>query len=122
MNKTYKTIIVDDEPLARKDLKAVLAEFDQIEIIAEADGVPAARELLKIHKPDLIFLDIQMPGQTGFVLLESISSHIKIIFVTAYDEYAIRAFEVNAQDYLLKPVDRDRLALTIERLESNYYP
>lgn len=115
----YRAIIVDDEPLARKDLKAVLSSFSQIEIVGEADSVGAAKNILTEYKPNLVFLDIQMPGETGFDLLEFIDPAINVIFVTAYDEFALRAFEVNARDYLLKPVAPDRLALSLERLESN---
>lgn len=118
MNRTYKALLVDDEPLARKDLKAVLSRFPQIKVVAEADSVRAARECIERDLPDLIFLDIQMPEQTGFDLLPHIPPSVSIIFVTAYDHYAIRAFEVNAQDYLLKPVDGERLALSVARLDS----
>lgn len=113
-----RAIIVDDEPLARKDLGTILHGFNEIEIIGEADSVKTAKILLKKTKPDLIFLDIQMPGETGFDLLEYIDTSISIIFVTAFDEYAIRAFEVNALDYLLKPVDGERIKEAISRITS----
>lgn len=113
-----RAIIVDDEPLARMDLGTVLRDFTEIEIIGEADSVKTAKTLLKETKPDLIFLDIQMPGETGFDLLEFIDTSINIIFVTAFDEYAIRAFEVNALDYLLKPVDGERIQEAISRITS----
>jgi len=111
-----RAIIVDDEPLARKDLGTILRDFNEIEVIGEADSVKTAKTLLKKTKPDLIFLDIQMPGETGFDLLEYIDTDINIIFVTAFDEYAIRAFEVNALDYLLKPVDGERIKEAISRI------
>lgn len=114
-----KALIVDDEPLARKDLHTVLSDFSDIKIIGEADSVKSAKSLLKKTRPDLIFLDIQMPGETGFDLLEFIDPKINIIFVTAFDEYAIRAFEVNALDYLLKPVDGERIKEAISRFSNN---
>ncbi|MCW9096487.1 MAG: LytTR family DNA-binding domain-containing protein [Ignavibacteriaceae bacterium] len=118
MKTTFRAIIVDDEELAREDLKALLKDFSEIEIIGESETAEATKVLLEKLDPDLIFLDIQMPGKSGFELLGEIQTNAKIIFVTAYDEYAIRAFEVNAQDYLLKPVNKDRLSLAIERLKS----
>lgn len=111
-----KTLIVDDEDLARQDLIDVLAEFEQINIVAEADSVRQARSKIEHDKPQLIFLDIQLPGESGFDLLEYVRDDIKIIFVTAYDQYAIRAFEVNAVDYLMKPVSRERLAAALSRI------
>ena len=118
MKTTFKSIIVDDEELAREDLKVLLKDFNEIEIIGESETVEETKALIKKLDPDLIFLDIQMPGKSGFDLLEEIQIKAKIIFVTAYDEYAIRAFEVNAQDYLLKPVNKERLSLAIERLKT----
>ena len=118
MKSTFKSIIVDDEELAREDLKALLKDFKEIEIIGEAETVEQTKTLIKKLDPDLIFLDIQMPGKTGFDLLEELQINAKIIFVTAYDEYAIRAFEVNAKDYLLKPVIKERLSLAIDRLKT----
>ncbi len=118
MSQTFKTIIVDDERLARKELRSMLAEHPQIEICGEAENVGQAIELIYKEKPEVIFLDIQMPGETGFHLLEKIEADFKTIFVTAFDAYAIRAFEVNALDYLLKPINPDRLARAIERLSS----
>jgi len=117
MNTHYKALIIDDEELAREDLKALLKEFSQIEIIGEADNYDDARRLIETMTPDLIFLDIQMPKRSGLELLNDVQTEAKIIFVTAYDDYAIKAFEVNAQDYLLKPVNKDRLSLALEHLE-----
>ena len=102
MDNLIKVLIVDDEPLARKDLISILSDFGQIKIVGEADSVKSAKDQISSKSPDLIFLDIQMPGETGFELLKYINPKIDIIFVTAFDEYAIRAFEVNALDYLLK--------------------
>jgi len=119
MKKTFKSIIIDDEELAREDLKALLKDFTEVEIIGEAESVEETKILIEELNPDLIFLDIQMPGKSGFDLLEELQIDSKVIFVTAYDEYAIRAFEVNARDYLLKPVNRERLAQAIERLKTD---
>lgn len=122
MSQTFKTIIVDDERLARKELRSLLAEHPQIEICGEAENVGRAVELIRQEKPEVIFLDIQMPGESGFQLLEKIGGDIQTIFVTAFDAYAIRAFEVNALDYLLKPINPTRLARAIERLTSSEVP
>lgn len=119
MKIKFKSIIVDDEELAREDLKVLLKNFSEIEIVGEADSVEEAKSLITELSPDIIFLDIQMPGKSGFELLEEMPIDAKIIFVTAYDEYAIRAFEVNAIDYLLKPVNKERLAVAIERLKTD---
>jgi two-component system LytT family response regulator len=117
MKKSYRALIIDDERLARNDLKSLLSTFPGVQVVGEADDVPSAVEAVQKLNPDLIFLDIQMPGESGFDLLDKIESPAKVIFVTAYDEYAIRAFEVNALDYLLKPVNPERLALSLERIE-----
>ena len=117
MKKKYRAIIVDDERLARKDLRSLLTETGNIDIIGEADCVSAACDLINEHDPDIIFLDVQMPGESGFDLLEKIDIKSRIIFVTAYDEYAIKAFEVDAVDYLLKPVNPDRLRVAIDRID-----
>jgi len=111
-----KAIIVDDERLARVNLRKLLEAHPEIEIAGEAGSCTAALDLIALHKPQLIFLDIQLGGETGFDLLELIDNSIKIVFVTAYDEYAMRAFEVNAIDYLLKPVNPERLKLSVERV------
>jgi two-component system, LytTR family, response regulator len=116
MKKKLRAIIIDDERLARNDLRSMLSEYKDIEIIGEADGVGKAIEIINQEDPDLLFLDIQMPGESGFDLLEKIDLHARVIFVTAFDEYAIRAFEVDAIDYLLKPVNPERLKSALERL------
>ncbi len=113
-----KAIIVDDERLARVNMRKLLEPYPEIEIAGEAGSCDEAVKLINLHKPRLVFLDIQLSGETGFDLLEIIDNSIKIIFVTAFDEYAIRAFEVNAIDYLLKPVNPERLKASIERLIS----
>jgi len=114
-----KTIIIDDERLARKELQNLLAKHPEIEVIGECANAEEARIMIEKKHPDLIFLDIQMPGKTGFELLDMLEYTPKIIFVTAYDEYAIRAFEVNALDYLLKPVEDFRLDEAIKKLSRN---
>jgi two-component system LytT family response regulator len=111
-----KAIIIDDERLARQELKNLLASYPEINVVAEANNAETAIENIKQLKPDVIFLDIQMPGKNGFELLEDISGVPEVVFVTAYDEYAIRAFEINALDYLLKPVQSNRLADTVKKI------
>jgi two-component system, LytTR family, response regulator len=110
-------LIIDDERLARRELSSLLSEFNEIEIIGEAVNVDDAYEKVNQLKPDLIFLDIQMPGKTGFDLLEMLDKVPKVIFTTAYDEFALKAFEVNALDYLLKPIQPDRLRECVKKLE-----
>ena len=111
-----KAILIDDERLARQELKNLLAPYSEIQIVGEANNAETAVESIKQLKPDVIFLDIQMPGKNGFELLEEISGVPEVVFVTAYDEYAIRAFEINALDYLLKPVQANRLAETVKKI------
>ena len=111
-----KAIIIDDERLARQELKNLLEAHKEIEIVAECSDAIQAKEKINELKPDIIFCDIQMPGKTGLELVEEISTVIDVVFVTAYDEHAIKAFELNAFDYLLKPVQADRLAETIKKL------
>ncbi len=111
-----KAIIIDDERLARQELKNLLVSYSEIQIVGEANNAETAIESIKQLKPDVIFLDIQMPGKNGFELLEEISGVPEVVFVTAYDKYAIRAFEVNALDYLLKPVQSNRLAETVKKI------
>lgn len=111
-----KAIVIDDERLARKELIQMLTQFSEIEVIAEAGEIDEAQELIENLAPDLIFLDIQMPGGSGFELLTKLDRVPHVVFVTAYDEFALRAFEVNALDYLLKPVEGDRLATAVQRV------
>lgn len=111
-----KALLIDDERLARQELKSLLASYSEIQVVGEANNAETAIESIKQLKPDVIFLDIQMPGKNGFDLLEEISGLPEVVFVTAYDEYAIRAFEVNALDYLLKPVQPNRLAETVKKI------
>jgi two-component system LytT family response regulator len=114
--KEFRTIIIDDERLAREELKSVLKDYHEIDIIDEAQNGDEGIE--KIHKlnPDLIFLDISMPGMTGFEMLKKLDHIPHVIFITAYDDYALEAFKVDALDYLLKPIDPERLAEAIEKL------
>lgn len=113
-----KAIIVDDERLARQELKSLLAEHKDVEVIAECANAAEAKEKIAQLKPDVVFLDIQMPGKTGLELAQELSPVPELVFITAHDEFALRAFEVNALDYLLKPVQPDRLAETLKKLFS----
>lgn len=115
-----RTLIVDDERLARNELKRLLEPYTKIEIVGEAANADEALVMIDELQPELLFLDIQMPGKNGFELLSSIEGKSpEVIFTTAYDEYAIKAFEFNALDYLLKPIDNERLKETIHRIEEN---
>ncbi|OJV16483.1 MAG: DNA-binding response regulator [Dyadobacter sp. 50-39] len=115
-----RTLIVDDERLARNELKRLLEPYTRIEIVGEAANAEEALKLIEEQQPELLFLDIQMPGKNGFELLSSIEGKSpEVIFTTAFDEYAIKAFEFNALDYLLKPIDTERLKETIHRIEEN---
>jgi len=111
-------IIIDDERLARNELKKLLEQYPEIQIIDEASGVDEGVEKIELARPDLIFLDIQMPGKTGFDLLGELEKAPKVIFTTAFDEFALKAFEVNALDYLLKPIDPNRLSDAIQKLQT----
>jgi len=111
-----KALIIDDERLARKELTNLLQEYQEIEIVGEAVNAEDAEEKIKSLKPDLLFLDIQMPGKTGFELLESLDTVPEVVFTTAYDEYALKAFDFNALDYLLKPIEPDRLKETVTKI------
>jgi two-component system LytT family response regulator len=115
-NNIVKAVIVDDERYARKDLHSLIKNYPQIEVVGEADSVTSAAKLINSKAPDLVFLDIQMPKQSGFELLKVIDVVPRIVFVTAYDKYALRAFEINALDYLLKPISPERFAVTINRV------
>lgn len=110
------TLIVDDERLARNELKRLLDDHDEIQIVGEAANADEAEEAIDALDPDLMFLDVQMPGGSGFDLLERLDAVPFVVFSTAYDEYALEAFEVSALDYLVKPIDPDRLEEAIERV------
>lgn len=111
-----KALVIDDERLARKELISLLSNYPHIEIVGEAINADDAIEKIGQFKPELLFLDIQMPGKNGFELLEALDVVPKVIFTTAYDEYALKAFEVNALDYLLKPIRRERLDECIQKV------
>ena len=111
-----KALVIDDERLARKELISLLSQFPKIEIVGEAVNADDAQEKIETLKPDILFLDIQMPGRNGFELLESLDVVPKVIFTTAYDEYALKAFEVSALDYLLKPISKERLEESIQKI------
>jgi len=116
--KKLRTIVVDDEELARQVMRELLRAHDEIEVVAECrNGLEAVKAVAE-HKPDLLFLDVQMPKLTGFDVLELIGPDVPVIFVTAYDEYAMKAFEVHAMDYLLKPVGKERLAAALRRVKT----
>jgi two-component system LytT family response regulator len=111
-----RAIIIDDERLARNELRKLLIDFPEIEVVAEGANANEGLEKIETINPDLVFLDIQMPGKTGFDMLAELDKAPHVIFTTAYDEYALKAFEVNALDYLLKPVEPRRLADAIQKL------
>lgn len=111
-----RAIIIDDERLARAELRKLLQDFPEVEVVDEAANAEEGITKIEAQNPDLIFLDIQMPGKTGFDMLSSLEKSPNVIFTTAYDEYALKAFEVNALDYLLKPVEPKRLADAIQKL------
>lgn len=118
MNKIFQTIIIDDEELARLRLIRLLKSYtDIIEVVAEAVNGEDALKKVEELKPDLIFLDIEMPVYNGFEMLSRLEHSPRVIFTTAYDQYAIKAFEEDSIDYLLKPVEAERLELTIKKLE-----
>ena len=117
-----KALVIDDERLARLELRRLLAAHPEVEIVGEARGGEEALALISKLGPDVIFLDIQMPGMSGFDLLERLEDLPQVIFTTAYDEYALKAFEVNALDYLLKPVAPGRLAAALARVRPRTEP
>ncbi len=114
-----KAIIIDDERLARTELKKLLQDFPEVEVVDEATNAEDGIAKIESQQPDLIFLDIQMPGKTGFDMLAELEKSPQVIFTTAYDEFALKAFEVNALDYLLKPIEPKRLADAIQKLTNN---
>jgi two-component system LytT family response regulator len=117
--KTWKTLIIDDEQLARQRLKRLLKPFEEFEIIGEAINGTDGLEQIETLKPELIFLDIEMPLLNGFEMLSRLVHQPKVVFTTAYDQYAIKAFEEDSIDYLLKPIEAERLAKTIKKLQQN---
>ena len=118
----FRAVIVDDEPMARQALRRMLAEFPDIEICGEADTVATAAALIDEIRANVVYLDIELIGERGFDLVPFLDEDMSIVFVTAFDQYAIRAFEVNALDYLLKPVTRERLSETVRRLRDRKPP
>lgn len=114
---TIKTLLIDDEPLALLELQAMLKKHTDIEVIDTAENTLTALEKINSLKPQLVFLDINMPGKSGFELLEELDEAPLVVFVTAYDQFAIKAFEVNALDYILKPVNTERLSEAIEKIK-----
>lgn len=114
-----KALIVDDTRLARQELQFLLKNHKQVEVIGEAENADEAKSMIEELKPDLVFLDIQMPDKDGFELLEMLDEVPQIIFTTAYSEYAIKAFDYNALDYLKKPVTDDRLTVALKRVIEN---
>jgi len=112
-----KALIIDDERLARAEVRRLLDDFGWVKVVGEAENVEQALELIQAQQPELLFLDVQMPGKSGFDLLEEIRGEMpRVIFTTAYDEFALRAFEVNALDYLMKPITPDRFAAALTRI------
>ena len=117
MSTPFKTIIVDDEPLARLRLQKLISEYPgKFEIVGEAENGEEAAEKIDLLKPDLLFLDIQMPGLNGFEVLKQLDYSPKVIFCTAFDEYALQAFDSYCIDYLVKPLTKERFAKTVEKL------
>jgi len=116
--KVYSAYIVDDERLARDGLRKKLENYPEIEVIGEGSNIPSAIKGIENLNPEILFLDIQLSDGTGFDLINKIDYNGKIIFVTAYDEFALRAFEINALDYLMKPISEERLESAISRIKS----
>lgn len=114
-----KAILVDDTRLARQELQFLLQKYKDVEVIGEAENADEAKAMIEELKPDLVFLDIQMPDKDGFELLEMLDEVPQIIFTTAYSEYAIKAFDYNALDYLKKPITDDRLSIALQRVREN---
>lgn len=115
---SLRTVIVDDEPLARRRLRRLLEARSDITVVGEADNGKAACQIIETERPDLVLLDVQMPGMSGFDVLAALGWRPRVVFVTAYDEYAVRAFDEQALDYVLKPVDPQRLSKALERAKA----
>jgi two-component system LytT family response regulator len=116
--RTFRTVIIDDERLAREEVKRALKKYSEFVIVGEANNVDAALKLIDKEQPDIIFLDIHMPEKSGFDLLEELTTVPEVVFTTAYDQYAVKAFELNALDYLVKPLREERFAKTIEKVKA----
>lgn len=114
-----KVVVVEDSRIAREGLIEMLKEFPELEVVGDAEHPVPALELIRDKRPDVIFLDIHMPGETGFDLLEKLDYEPRIIFTTAYSEYAIKSFDYHTIDYLLKPISQERLALAVAKLKTN---
>jgi len=121
MNK-FTCVIIDDEELARQRLIRLITPYDVFEIVAQASNGLEGLKLVEAHQPDVIFLDVEMPIMNGFEMLSKLKKQPKVIFTTAYDQYAIKAFEENSLDYLLKPVEKDRLDKCVAKLQAMYKP
>lgn len=118
----YKALVVDDERPARSRLVKMLQDFPEIEIVGEAASGIEALKMVQLHSPDILFLDIEMPALSGIEVASSVNDPVKIIFVTAYDQYAVKAFEVNALDYLMKPIEKERLKSAIDKTLQSFSP
>lgn len=114
--RKFSVIVVDDERLAREEVKRSLADFPEFEVVGEAKNCEEAKAQIETLRPELIFLDIQMPGRSGFDLLESLAEVPQVVFTTAFNEYAVKAFDIDALDYLVKPLRKERFGITIERI------
>jgi two-component system, LytTR family, response regulator len=113
-----RVLVVDDEPLARRELRRLLGAFAGVQVVGEAGNIDEARARIDELSPEVVFLDIQMPGGTGFDLLTQLDRLPHIVFTTAFDQYAVKAFEVNALDYLLKPIEPERLAMALQKIQA----
>jgi two-component system, LytTR family, response regulator len=114
-----KALLVDDEPLARRELRRLLGAFAGVDVVGEAGNIDDAAARIAELAPDVVFLDIRMPGGSGFDLLARLDRVPHVVFTTAYDQYAVKAFEVNALDYLLKPVEPERLAMALQKIQAS---
>lgn len=119
MKTKFRVIVVDDERLSRHELIRILSKFEAFNVVGEAFDVTSAITLIEKSVPDIIFLDIQMPKQSGFELIKQVKTEAKIVFVTAFENYAINAFDVNAFDYIVKPVSEERIQKLLDKISSN---
>lgn len=119
MKTKFRVIVVDDERLSRHELIRILSRFDSFNVVGEAFDVPSAITLIEKSVPDIIFLDIQMPKQSGFELIKQVKTYAKIVFVTAFENYAINAFDINAFDYIVKPVSEERIKKLLDKINRN---